>query len=388
MGDLNPYICVGTELARRGHEVTLLTDALKQDAVRKAGLGFAEVLSRSAIEHAISQQALWEPATCLETLVKLVYLPAVLPVFRHVLSHYQPRNTVLIGVPGAMGLNLARERLGAPLVHLYLSPHQAMRRAHASDEEQHELRSLLNQLRRMVRLHPIEGAIQNWTTTADMRIGAFPSWFGAAVSTGDLTVTNFLFSDDSAPVGTNSTALEKFLASGSAPIVFTGGTGTHHLRDFFSSALAACEQLAARAVFLTTSADDVPQSLPCTVLHETYAPLRPLLRHAAGLVHHGGVGTCAQALRAGIFQLVMPMAFDQFDNAQRIESLGVGRTFARGRIGGARLAASIGNLRRSVLVRQRCRDVSQRLAGVDARTAIADLVETAGGTYRALECMP
>jgi len=41
-------------------------------------------------------------------------------------------------------------------------------------------------------------------------------------------------------------------------------------------------------------------------------------------VYHGGIGTCAQAIRAGIPQLVAPMAVDQFDKAHHIRTLGLG----------------------------------------------------------------
>ena len=44
----------------------------------------------------------------------------------------------------------------------------------------------------------------------------------------------------------------------------------------------------------------------------------------AALVHHGGIGSSAQALAAGVPQLVMPMAYDQLDNATRLKRLKVG----------------------------------------------------------------
>jgi rhamnosyltransferase subunit B len=49
-----------------------------------------------------------------------------------------------------------------------------------------------------------------------------------------------------------------------------------------------------------------------------------LLPRSAALVHHGGIGTAAQALAAGIPQLVVPFAYDQFDNAERLRHLGCG----------------------------------------------------------------
>jgi UDP:flavonoid glycosyltransferase YjiC (YdhE family) len=42
------------------------------------------------------------------------------------------------------------------------------------------------------------------------------------------------------------------------------------------------------------------------------------------VVHHGGVGTTAKALAAGVPQVVVPVAYDQPDNGRRVVRLGVG----------------------------------------------------------------
>jgi UDP:flavonoid glycosyltransferase YjiC (YdhE family) len=59
-------------------------------------------------------------------------------------------------------------------------------------------------------------------------------------------------------------------------------------------------------------------------------PLGQVLPRALALVSHGGIGTVSQALAAGIPQLVMPLGFDQFDNAARLERLGVAATLPPG----------------------------------------------------------
>ena len=82
-------------------------------------------------------------------------------------------------------------------------------------------------------------------------------------------------------------------------------------------------------IFLTRYPEQLPQPLPPQIVHFSYAPLSQLLPHCAALVHHGGIGTCSQALRAGVPQLIQPFAFDQFDNGARIEKLGVGRTISK-----------------------------------------------------------
>jgi UDP:flavonoid glycosyltransferase YjiC (YdhE family) len=60
-----------------------------------------------------------------------------------------------------------------------------------------------------------------------------------------------------------------------------------------------------------------------------YAPFSAIFPRASVIVHQGGIGTCGQALAAGRPMLVLPFAFDQPDNAARLQRLGVARTIPR-----------------------------------------------------------
>jgi UDP:flavonoid glycosyltransferase YjiC (YdhE family) len=54
-----------------------------------------------------------------------------------------------------------------------------------------------------------------------------------------------------------------------------------------------------------------------------YAPHSELFPRAAAIVHHGGIGTTAQAMRSGRPMLVTPFAWDQFDNGKCVRRLGM-----------------------------------------------------------------
>src|SRR5207249_10540808 len=97
-----------------------------------------------------------------------------------------------------------------------------------------------------------------------------------------------------------------------------------HWARLFRNAIEACRLLGERGILLTKFGQQLPTPLPPFVRHCDYAPFRKLFPHCGGVVHHGGVGTTAQALAAGIPQLVLPMAWDQPDNAVRIQRLGAG----------------------------------------------------------------
>ncbi|MCI0358401.1 MAG: hypothetical protein L0211_07960, partial [Planctomycetaceae bacterium] len=90
-------------------------------------------------------------------------------------------------------------------------------------------------------------------------------------------------------------------------------------------------------------------------------------------VHHGGIGTSAQAMAAGVPQLIMALAHDQYDNADRIQRLGIGNWLTPRWFSGPRVARVLGTLLASDSIRSACGQVAQRLARRDglAQTAAA-----------------
>merc|ERR1719356_1505806 len=60
------------------------------------------------------------------------------------------------------------------------------------------------------------------------------------------------------------------------------------------------------------------------VLFVATAPHEWLFPQTVATVHHGGSGTVAAALRAGVPTIVTPFAIDQFDNADLVRKSGAG----------------------------------------------------------------
>ena len=145
------------------------------------------------------------------------------------------------------------------------------------------------------------------------------------------SITGFAFYDDEKGSGApKDPELERFLAAGPRPIVFTLGTSAvQHSGDFYEVSLAAAQRFQRRAVLVGAPVSRPQYSADLDVL--PYVPYSQLFPHAAAIVHHGGIGTVAQALRAGCPQLIVPFLADQPDNAARLERLGVARVLARTR---------------------------------------------------------
>jgi rhamnosyltransferase subunit B len=126
-----------------------------------------------------------------------------------------------------------------------------------------------------------------------------------------------------------SEPLRAFLSSGGAPIIFTLGSFAPQVSGrFYDISISAARALGSRAVLLAGSKDAVRLSFSVGanefICQE--APHDELFPFASCIVHHGGIGTTAQALRAGKPQVIVPFFGDQHDHAKRITRLGVGIT--------------------------------------------------------------
>jgi rhamnosyltransferase subunit B len=239
-------------------------------------------------------------------------------------------------------------------------------------------RPALMHARRQLGLRPaVDGSIVGqWMHSPDGGIALFPDWFGPAKPDWPARVEHggFPLFDD-APNAPLPASLQRFLAEGSPPVVCMPGSAMQHAERFFAAAVQGCTALGLRCLLLTPHAAQLPRDLPPQVLHLPYAPFGPLLPRAACLLHHGGIGSCAQALRAGLPQIVMPMSHDQFDNGFQLERLDAGRAIAPARFNATRLASTLRALladTASAAARQR---LKARLAAEPALPKLVDSIE-------------
>ena len=173
-----------------------------------------------------------------------------------------------------------------------------------------------------------------------------------------------------------------FLEAGDPPIVFTlGSSAVGAAGDFYEDAAAAADMLGRRAILLMglRGRNRLAAPQPERVLTIDYVPHALLFPHAAATVHHGGVGTLGEALRAGRPMLIVPFAHDQPDNAARVVRLGVARTASRRTITAADLATELDRLLGRPSYAQRARDVGQIVGGEDGAGVASDIIEEIAG---------
>lgn len=354
-GDVLPFIGLGREFTRRGHEVICLSNPHFRSAIEGAGLGFRPIGSEAGYQALIGVPPQATPRQAFAAAAD--HLAAAwadeLPALREAV---RPGETICIGGSLMMGHRLLGETLGLPCATVHLAPSVLRSSARparlvprgwitaASPAWQKRLAwwlldvgfyepyftRRLNHLRAGLGLAPLKRIFAGWLHEADCVLGLFPPWFAAPAPDwpAQVQLSGFALEDLQAdPAQALPADLQDFLAEGSgAPVVaFSAGTATATARDFYAASIRACELAGLRGLLLSTvDAQIPPQSLPPGIRHVRYAPFGTLLPRLAALVHHGGIGSTAQALRAGVPQLIRPLAYDQFDNSARTVALGAG----------------------------------------------------------------
>jgi rhamnosyltransferase subunit B len=125
----------------------------------------------------------------------------------------------------------------------------------------------------------------------------------------------------------------------------------------------------------------LPARLPPGVRPVAFAPFRQLLPLCGVLVHHGGVGTTAAALEAGCPQLVLPLAWDQLDNAARVVGLRVGVTIGPRHRSAGHVSRALARLLAPDFG-ERCRAVARRVVTKNGLEVAAGWVEELAGTWK------
>ena len=149
-------------------------------------------------------------------------------------------------------------------------------------------------------------------------------------------------------VWTPPAKLLSFLEKGTPPILVSLGAmsvGDEDASESASLFVSAIQQTGIRAIVQGWDAGIRQISLPPNIHAGGPLPHQWLLSRCAAIVHHGGFGTTAADMQAGIPALVIPHIADQFYWGKQVYGLGVGlKPIARSRLNEKVLAASLDEL--------------------------------------------
>lgn len=348
-GDINPMLMYASELSRRGHDVDFIANGYFEQKVQKAGLNFLPLGGAELYQKAVSDPDLWDPRNAFQAVWRSE--KGSLQLCLDIIEEHLKPETVLVGSTLAFASRLAQEKHGNRCSTIHLAPSCIMS-AHdpmampglpfvpslplpvrhllmsAIDKLwlDETCRNDLNEIRKQNGLSPVKSVMRKWMHSPDQVIGAFPKWYAEPQPDWPTTTVLTGFPVYDRPEDRSLPAeLESFLNAGDPPVVFTAGSAMAHSRKHFEIAVAATQKAGVRAVLVSAFPEQIPKALPSTIIHVKYAPFAVLFPRACVVQHHGGVGTSIQGLAAGVPHIVTPFAHDQFDNAFRLQRLGVSR---------------------------------------------------------------
>ena len=417
-GDVHPFVAVAQALQAHGHDVTMLVNPYFESTVRGAGLKYHALGPYlSPTDVARDNPAAFGRLTGTWVIMRRLFMPGLrdcYPSLRATFEELHP--DVVVGHQISFGLPWLTREFGARWVTCVLSPSTLIsnddpsvyplgpdvrnapmwrRRAHhwaARRALSFMLDRPMNRFRRELGLPPVRDTLFTEMLSAERVLALFSPAFRppAGDDPPTMSVVGFAWFERHGHHGAMADALspelEAFLDAGEPPIVFSLGSVLSHTEiDTFHAALEAARAIGRRAVLVTGHDHADALDLHDDAIRVNYAPYSLLMPRAAANVHHGGIGTTAQALRAGRPMVVLAHAHDQFDNAARVQRLGVGiRLDANRRVRPDRLAAAL----QRCVTEQPMQHEAARLGAIiqkeDGAAAAATEIErlcTQGGTH-------
>jgi UDP:flavonoid glycosyltransferase YjiC (YdhE family) len=350
-GDIHPSIAIAHELARQGHEGIIATNPYYEKLIRGEGLPFEPLGEHLEIAQAAQTPGAMDERLGSLKLMRRLIIPAIPAATKQLLQiATRLKPDAMLMHPLSLGAPSVCEKLSIPYACSNLAPIGWMNpvdRPIFNSWEKDEpplwmsraqialgrfimsflLDGPLNRLRRDMGLRPQRGHFIQLCQGGVTNIGLWSRHFRDAIPGDPPTgvICGFPWFDRVRAHDAEQDRLQAFLRDGDPPIIFSLGTAAVHVAGrFYEAAAQACTLLKRRGLLLTAKPEYAPRTLPPGVASFNYAPYSQVFPQCAAIVHHGGIGTTAQSLRAGRPILVTPMSHDQFDNAARIKRLGAG----------------------------------------------------------------
>ncbi len=363
-GDVNPLIALSLELKRRGHRPVLAVPEMFRPKIEPLGIGFARVRPDQDPTDTRLIAMIYDIKHGTETGLRKFLFPSLRESYDDLMAAVEADGGADLLVTGELAYAgpMVAEKTGIPWASYVLAPfsffsaydppvlppyptlarvqeavpafgHVVARVARFVTRQWPEP---VYALRRELGLPPGKDPIFDAKHSESLALALYSPVMGEPQPDWprSVRITGFAFYDGTGDEGRLPPDLAAFLDAGPPPLVFTlGSAAVMHAGDFYEQSAEAAEQLGQRAVLLIGNDDrNLPKrKLPATICVARYAPYSQIFPRASVVIHQAGIGTTAQALRAGRPMLVMPYSHDQPDNARRVRRLGVAEVLGRNR---------------------------------------------------------
>lgn len=404
LGDLHPKIAIAVELRKRGHDVAFATHKEYQAKIEALGFEFHRLRpDNTALNDPQEMARMMDVQTGSEYIVRKWVCPSLREMYADLMQSVKSADFIFAG-EGVVAARLVAEKLGirwassamAPISFFsvydppVLAPFPFLAKLRGFGAIAN--RGVINfaklvsnswaepvlQFRRELGLPALVGnPFIDDKFSPYLTIALFspvlakpqPDWATNTVVAGST------FYDGSHNGAAITPELKQFLDTGEPPIVFTlGSAAVMAPGNFYQESIQAARLLNRRAVLLIGK-NPPPENLSKDILTVSYAPYSQIFPYACAIVHQGGIGTTAQALRAGRPTLIMPYSHDQPDNAARVERLGTSRTVSRNRYLASRVAKELRELLENPTYTTKATEIGWMIQAENGVSVACDAIE-------------
>ncbi|HMQ33512.1 MAG TPA: glycosyltransferase, partial [Chloroflexaceae bacterium] len=400
-GDLNPFLALGVGMQARGHTVRFALSPPLAALAEQAGF---DVYPLAADAPLTAQEAVYAQGSSVGSL-KAAVQQAILPTLRQKVDDLRAacdHADLLVAASLQLPASFVADETGIPWASVAVAP-LALPSSQFSPSPLPfapvPLRPLMNQIAWRVGaqlLRPIADPAVN-ALRADRGLqprrdllltgNLSPDLIAVAVSPAFMPeppdwppharTTGFCFWDTpgdwQAPP-----ELSAFLEQPGPIVAVSSGSQSLDVRGafaaFYRTSVEAVHQAGARALVLGAQPGTVAGSSADT-LTLSYAPFSAIYPRCVAVIHHGGIGTTAQALRAGVPMLIAPWGFDQFFIGDRVAQLGAGQSISRRQYVTRRVAAHLRALIEDPSYRQRAEQLSAQIQREDGVGTLCEALE-------------
>ena len=414
LGDIYPLLALARELRLRGHRPAIATSPAYRELIESKNVGFHPVRPEVDVTDPEILRRVMDRRTGGRYIVCDILLPALREAYEDTAAAAANADLLVVH-PMALSAFLYARKAGAPWASVALAPMSLYSiydppvlagvpfaeglAARGPAFQRYLLKAMarlfeplwkpFRRFENELGLSPAPNPLF-WGHSPHLALGLFSpvlaapqrDWPASARATG------FPFFDQGEG---NSAELQQFLHSGEPPVVFTLGSAAVGVAgDFFEQSAEAAHLLGRRAVLLVgrDPANHPKGRLPPGVIAVPYAPHAAIFPRASVIVHQGGGGTTAEAMRSGRPMLVVPYSHDQPDHAARLTRMGIARTVPRERYDASVAAREIRALVWDRSYTEQAWEVGLRVSGETGTTAACDLLEQLIGQTGNLTAAP
>lgn len=347
-GDTLPFMFLAQELMSRGHNALVVSNEYYANYAETQGIPFRSSTQKEDRERLLSNTDLWDSEKGMAVIASYtgVMFEKVCPILEEEIAK---GCDLLISHAFSFSAKTMAEKYKIPHHSLLISPIQLYSTYRLPvfyggrnyNWIPRSIKSLLyplinryvldplfpqeiNKERAEWKLPPIHSFVF-WNTEADVTFGLWPEWYSPLEKDQSPTTKKLV----GFPLGVEieseeNPALIEWIKNGPKPIVVTLGSGYLHTEKMLKTIKNIAQKHGERFILLGPHNTPDVISKNSSVLCQTHISLSHTLPYCKLAIHHGGAGTLAQVVQAGIPHIVIPQSHDQPDNAYRIESLGLG----------------------------------------------------------------